>query len=121
MNWIFQSNPKYYDLPNAVAHLSEMSWLVNQYRNQIHAGDTVYLWEAGGETAGIIAVGHVLTEPTVILPGDEDRKFQRDKERFVSERLRVRIRIDQVLPERILIRCSGVCKFCDGRLRRTSS
>jgi len=101
MNWIFQSNPKYFDLPAAVAELTEIAWLVKQYSQQITVGDTVYFWESGGDKAGIVAVGHVLAEPAM-LPGNADQAFQRDPGRFQSEALRVWVRIDHVLPKRIL-------------------
>ena len=100
MDWIFQSNPKYYDLPAAVGELSEIPWSVKQNADQIHVGDTVYLWESGSK-AGIVAVSHVVTEPAM-LSGEDDRAFHRDKQRFASDELRVRVRIDNVLPQRIL-------------------
>jgi len=39
--WIFQANPKYYDIDAALKHLSEQTWLVPQSHKQIQVGDTV--------------------------------------------------------------------------------
>lgn len=37
--WIFQGNPKYYDVAGAVANLDVITWAVNQYPKQIKRGD----------------------------------------------------------------------------------
>ena len=60
--FIFQSNPKYYDIAAAVRSLSEMNWTVAQSKNQIHAGDRVYIWQSGAG-GGVIAVSSILTDP----------------------------------------------------------
>ena len=60
-SWIFQGNPKIYDLTAAVRALKEETWLVQQHRAEIRVGDRVYLWESGPE-AGIVAVAEVLDE-----------------------------------------------------------
>ena len=60
--WIFQANPKYYDIDAALANLREISWSVNQYKQSISAGDAVFLWRSGPE-AGIVATATVLAAP----------------------------------------------------------
>ncbi len=47
--WIFQANPKFYDIDAALANLKEMSWSVNQYKQSINPGDAVFLWKSGPE------------------------------------------------------------------------
>ncbi|MGC2185261.1 MAG: EVE domain-containing protein, partial [Terriglobales bacterium] len=56
--WIFQANPKYYDIDSALKRLSEQTWLVPQSHKQIQVGDTAYIWRSG-QDAGIIAVASV--------------------------------------------------------------
>lgn len=95
--WIFQSNPKYYNIEGALEVLTEMNWLVNQYPKQIRAGDTVYIWKSGKE-GGIIAVGTILTNPTMMSMESKTDHFVIDETKFVSDALRVRVRIDYKLP-----------------------
>ncbi len=64
--WLFQANPKYWDLK---AHLpaqpgGEETWLVTRYRDQMQAGDEVVLWQAGSE-AGVYALGRLIGEPAL--------------------------------------------------------
>ena len=98
--WIFQSNPDYYDLAGAISELAEITWAVNQYKKKIHAKDRVYLWESG-KYAGILAVATVLSDPNHIYDDYSERKFIRNAEKFSEEKLKVSLRIDHVLPERI--------------------
>jgi len=94
--WIFQANPKYYDVDSAVRELSEQTWLAAQSTKQIQVGDTAYIWKSGPE-AGIIAVGSVMTEPAEMLSADGEDKYNRAPERLAGKKLRVRLRIDKVL------------------------
>lgn len=99
-SWIFQSNPRYFDLPGALAELSELTWVVRQYADQVHIGDTVYLWQAGQES-GIFAVAQVLTEPSTIEDTPAERRFNREPGPFSESQRAVRLQIEQVLPDRI--------------------
>lgn len=97
--WIFQANPKLYDISAALGELSVLDWQVNQSRHQIHAGHTVYVWQSGAD-AGILARGEVLTEPEPIsAPRDVfwDQPADHDE-----EKPRVWLRIDRVLDEPLL-------------------
>ena len=93
--WIFQANPKFYDIDAALADLREMSWSVNQYKQSITAGDAVFLWKSGSE-AGIVASATVLTAPTVM---DQDGlQFAVQADKFDKPGLRVLLRIEDVYP-----------------------
>jgi hypothetical protein len=94
--WIFQANPKYYDIDSAVRELPEQTWLVTQFRNEIEVGDSVYLWKSGPD-AGIIAVASVLTEPAEIFAAEGENKYNRDPERFAGKKLRVALHVEKVL------------------------
>jgi 5-methylcytosine-specific restriction enzyme B len=93
--WIFQANPKYYDIDAALASLREMSWSVNQYKQSINAGDAVFLWRSGPE-AGIVGAATVLTAPAVMEQDGLQFAVQVDK--FNQPGLRVLLRIDDVFP-----------------------
>lgn len=100
--FIFQANPRYYDIDGAVHSLAEMNWTVKQHPKDVHKGDRVYIWQSGSENRrGIIAVGTVLTEPAM-LPRQEGAQFIRDATKFEGEQLRVRLSIDRVLDPPLL-------------------
>jgi 5-methylcytosine-specific restriction protein B len=92
-SWIFQANPKLYDIDTALANVSEMTWSVNQYKQSIGAGDEVFLWRSGPE-AGIVAVAEVLTAPSVMEQDSLQYAVQPDK--FSAPGLRVKLRIKKV-------------------------
>ena len=99
--WIFQANPKSYDAPSALEKLSETVWLVNQHSREIHTGDTVYIWESGGDNGGIIGVAEVLTEPRMMQQSEREAEFALDKQKFRGEKLRVKLRITKKLEKRL--------------------
>jgi EVE domain len=75
-SWIFQGNPKHYDVVGAVRALPTIKWWVRQYARRIEAGDTAYMWETGG--TGFVARAIVSGDPA---PGydddDEEDPFRR--------------------------------------------
>jgi hypothetical protein len=63
--WLFQANPRYYDLSAVLetAHVGDQNgWVVTRYKDEMHGGDTVILWQSGRE-AGIYATGELSGEP----------------------------------------------------------
>jgi hypothetical protein len=78
-SWIFQANPKYYDLVGAANELERISWKISRYKEYIHVGDIVYLWEAGNK-AGIVAVGKIDSIHAAITTPNEEMKFVRGAE-----------------------------------------
>jgi 5-methylcytosine-specific restriction enzyme B len=93
--WIFQANPKLYDIDGVLMSLREMSWSVNQYKQSINPGDAVFLWRSGPE-GGIVASATVQTAPAMIEQDALQFAVQADK--FDEVGLRVRLRIDDVYP-----------------------
>ncbi|WP_071782526.1 EVE domain-containing protein [Planktothrix agardhii] len=51
--WLFQSNPKYYRILDAIQDLEQMPWLVNRFANQMSVGDGVLIW-ISGQDSGIL-------------------------------------------------------------------
>lgn len=69
--WIFQGNPKYYDVVGAVKALDSIEWSVNQYPKQIKSGDVAYIWLSGSE-GGIVAAGTITCDPEMRNPVVDD-------------------------------------------------
>lgn len=59
--WVFQGNPKVYDVVGALRDGELKTWEVNQHKKDIHAGDKVIIWVAG-ESAGCYALATVMSE-----------------------------------------------------------
>jgi predicted Mrr-cat superfamily restriction endonuclease len=60
--WVFQANPKRFDLLQALDAGSAETWSVNQHRRDIQPGDRVW-FRVTGPAAGIYAVGRVASLP----------------------------------------------------------
>lgn len=99
--WIFQANPRIYEIDRAIRTLPSIEWTVRQYRRQVHAGDRVYVWRSG-ESAGIVAVGSVLTSPSESAPDAVEEPFYLNREAFSEVESRVRIGIEQVVDPPLL-------------------
>ncbi|AFY37419.1 Uncharacterized protein family UPF0310 [[Leptolyngbya] sp. PCC 7376] len=67
--WLFQANPKYHRIFDAIRELDEMPWLVTRYRDKVQPGDGVLIWVAG-PNAGIYAIATVMTTPEILRPDD---------------------------------------------------
>ena len=73
-DWIFQANPKHYDLEAALRELDEIAWRVPQYTGDIHVGDGVFLWRSGKE-AGVVGIGTVAAAPSLLPVPDGERSY----------------------------------------------
>lgn len=62
VGWIFQGNPKHYDVIGAVTDLDVITWTTKQYQNQIREGDRAYIWISGPE-GGVVASGIIQCDP----------------------------------------------------------
>jgi hypothetical protein len=93
--WIFQANPKLFNIDEAITHLSEMTWSVSAHKELISPGDKVLLWKSG-PAAGIIGQATVLTPPSLSEAFGNENEFALTKEKFSGPQLRVRLRIDKV-------------------------
>jgi hypothetical protein len=58
--WLFQGNPKYYRIIDAIGDFVQMPWLVTRYAKDMAAGDGVLIWKAGQDAVlkslGVIRV-----------------------------------------------------------------
>jgi predicted Mrr-cat superfamily restriction endonuclease len=60
--WVFQANPKRFDLLQALQDSSTETWSVNQHRQDIQPGDRVW-FRVTGPDAGLYAIGQVTSVP----------------------------------------------------------
>lgn len=72
--WIFQANPKRYDIDAALTELSEIRWRVPQYTGQISAGDNVLIWRSG-KNAGVVGLGTVRSGPSAQPVPEAENQF----------------------------------------------
>ncbi len=63
--WLFQGNPKYYRVIEALRDFEAMPWLVTRYAKDMSVGDGVLIWIAGADS-GIYAVGQIEKPPAVL-------------------------------------------------------
>lgn len=91
--WIFQANPKRYDILNALEDPlvgNTIHWLVSRYKDSIHSGHLALIW-LSGDSAGIYAVCRIESEPVLMneLPAEIRYWLNED----AGEKLRVRMTI----------------------------
>ncbi len=70
--WIFQANPKKYEIFDTLK-LGEELWNLRQHANDVRVGDRVLIWICG-EDAGIYATGTVMTSPVRMSDSPEGIK-----------------------------------------------
>ena len=93
--WIFQANPQRYDIMNALADDEigdSIHWLVNQYKTDINKGHIGMIWLSGKE-AGIYAITEILTDPTLMLEPEPEKKYWTDASDKEGEKTRVKMKI----------------------------
>jgi len=81
--WLFQGNPKYYRVLEAIKELEAIPWLVTRYANDIAPGDGVIIWLSGSQ-GGIYATAEVV-EPAQFLTEIPDKKYWVDSTRALGK------------------------------------
>ncbi|USK68587.1 AAA family ATPase [Peribacillus asahii] len=76
--WIFQGNPKRFDVDTYIRENDVVEWSVRQkqYIDEIKKGDNIFIWRSDGgdkNTGGIIALTEAITDP---YESEEDFKVQ---------------------------------------------
>ena len=99
-SWMFQANPKYYDLRAALQTLPAIHWNVSQARHQLKAGQRGFLWESG-KAGGVMASATLLSDPLEMEQPVDELAFVKNEEQIAGKRFRARVRIDKVLAEPI--------------------
>ncbi|KOR36108.1 hypothetical protein AM228_14535 [Planktothricoides sp. SR001] len=99
--WLFQGNPKYYKVTQAIQDFEEMLWLVTRYGKEIAVGDEVIIWMAGND-AGIYAIAEII-EPAQFRSEVSDRDYWLDKTR-IGIKPQAKIRFTKKFLEKPLLR-----------------
>ncbi|HEY9711609.1 MAG TPA: EVE domain-containing protein [Oculatellaceae cyanobacterium] len=99
--WLFQGNPKYYRIIDAIRDFEQMPWLVTRYGKDIAPGDGVLIWKSG-QDAGVYASAEII-EPPKMLEKVPDIGYWIDKSRLGSKP-QARIRFTSKLLEKPLLR-----------------
>ncbi len=92
--WIFQANPKRYDVLNALSDKdigNSAHWLVNQHRSRIQRGHLALIWMSGAES-GIYALARIECDPQILRDNPAERKYWTNSSDS-EEAMRVRLSI----------------------------
>lgn len=92
--WIFQANPKRYDLLSALMteEIGDTDvWMVTRYRNDIRSKHIGILWLSGRE-AGIYAIVDISSNPKYLVDSEVSTRYWKFDEDKRQKRLRVRIK-----------------------------
>jgi N4-bis(aminopropyl)spermidine synthase len=101
--WIFQANPAKYDIHNSLKKESLELWGCLQHKDKIKRGDRVLVW-VSGKSAGVYAVGTIMSEPSFRPDSPEGLMYWSDPLEGLSSRPRVWVKYERVLLERPLLR-----------------
>jgi EVE domain len=86
--WIFQSNPEYYRIIEALQLLDKMTFLVSRYKDEVNVDDIVLVW-VSGKHAGIYAQATVTEGVAMRISNGPDAEFWMDAEAAAEPRPRV--------------------------------
>jgi hypothetical protein len=90
--WLFQANPKLYDVDRALEELPEVTWLVKQHADKIRIGDRAYVWRSG-QDAGIVGELLVIEGPSLLPQPEFDAPYTVSGQKFAGEQLRVHCKV----------------------------
>ncbi len=87
--WIFQANPKYFDIDRCLRSRKNIHWYINQkhFIDEVMVGDSVYIWRSENNcpgTGGIIAKGKI-NRPSFTIHSTEEDPSPDDSEFIVGE------------------------------------
>lgn len=73
--WIFQGNPKSFDIETALREDILTDWTVSAHKDKIKVGDKVIIWVTGNK-AGCYALAEVTAEPRIIGASPDDHLWK---------------------------------------------
>jgi len=93
--WIFQGNPKKFDVDAYLQNRSDIRWTVgnNKIQNSILLNDIAFLWRSDGDnprSGGIIAKG-IITIPPRPMEDDAQQLWKSSQKNTVINRVAIRI------------------------------
>ena len=93
--WIFQANPKEYDVLNALAddEIGDLKhWYIGQHKAKIKKGHIALIWMSGKES-GIYAVAQIISNPEVTGEFDAEKKYWLKTKKKTDKLLRVEMKV----------------------------
>ena len=124
-HWLFQGNPKYYRIQEAIAAFETMPWLVTRYVKEMQVGDGVLVWIAGAD-AGIYAIAEIIESPQLLekipdaeywtIPVSAKKDKPRAQLRFMRKLLgqplrKHELKQDQILKDLLVIKAPNSTNF----------
>ncbi|MFZ9736399.1 MAG: EVE domain-containing protein [Prochlorotrichaceae cyanobacterium] len=101
MYWLFQGNPRYYKVLDAIQDFEQLPWTVTRYAKEMKVGEGVLIWMSGSE-AGIYAIATMVSLPEIIAkPPDMAYWLEQGK---LGQKPCATIRFTQKLLDRPLLR-----------------
>jgi len=97
--WIFQANPKEYDILNALSDEkleNKMHWYVGQHKKRIKQGHIALIWMSGKES-GIYAVAQIMSDPIETEEDEAEKPYWLSTEKDTTSTLRVKLKIVKTL------------------------
>ena len=92
--WIFQGNPKIYDIKSALADNAIDTWAVKAHKDKIKEGDKVILWVTGKDS-GCYALADVISDVYEGTDEENQLKYYADKNENVSaSRVKIKVILD---------------------------
>ena len=88
--WIFQGNPRHYDLDRALQSLDAIWWRTPQHAPEIAIGDIAVIWRSGSE-AGIIGIARVVAPPQLRGQDPDELEFLLHPDEDVSSTTRTQL------------------------------
>lgn len=79
--WLFQSNPKYFRILDAINDLDDIDFVVSRYDTQMSLGDDVIIW-LSGQDSGIYALAKIIETPRIIQNSFRHLDYWIDKEQL---------------------------------------
>ncbi len=103
--WIFQANPKEYDILNALSDekLNKRHWYVGQHKKRIKKGHIALIWMSGKE-GGVYAIAKILSDPKEIEESQLSKKYWLSTNKDTKRLLRVNLQIIKTLINNPLFR-----------------
>jgi hypothetical protein len=97
--WIFQGNPKLFDVDSYLREFRVIMWMVRQKHlaREMSIGDSIYLWRSDGGnvgSGGIVAHGTIIDLPRMV--GDEEAAKYYSKDIDAKPTLRTKILLDSI-------------------------
>ena len=99
--WIFQCDPKKYRVKEALVDENVKNgfhWKVKQHKNEIAKGDIGLLW-CSGNSAGIIAITQMISDPGKFSESDAYKKYWIDSTDEDGVQFRVKMKVIEILKE----------------------